>query len=170
MTTALQSALSPASTPDPVELRCLRDVTITAVALEHRHAAIEKLAKKAIDEGYPREARIFSADAQAIEEDILPRFRDQQELRLVTAAELRGGIAEALRDLVHSTLVRHRADVAGQEDFGRENRLLADIALRVEEFAKSLASRCWSAGFAARKDDPDIHVMRSLDKLRPRES
>jgi hypothetical protein len=171
MATTLETsddARSPADAPDPVELRCLRDVALTTTALENRKDAIEKLAKRADDEGYPRQAREFRADAQAIAEDILPVFREQHELPLVTAGELQGGIANELRGLVHSMLVRHRNDVDGKEDLERENSFLESLSVRVGRFAQAIATRSWGAGYAARNgDEPEALVLRSLDSLRP---
>lgn len=154
---------SPAEAPDPVELRSVRDLQLTTVALERRKKTLEKLAKSADAEGYPRQARELRMDAMAIAEDILPVFRDQHELPLVTDGELEGGIANALRGLVHSFLVRHRNDVDGKEDLERENSLLESLSQRVAHFAEDVANRSYSAGYAARQDEPE-----SLTRARSR--
>jgi hypothetical protein len=73
-------------------LRTRRDDTLASQALEHRANDLTKLAKKTREEGYTSEARTIEADAGAICEYILPRFKEQQELALVTEDTVRQAI------------------------------------------------------------------------------
>lgn len=154
-------------TPEPIVLRTRRDATLAAQALEHRADDLEKLAKKNQDEGYSREARTQLADAATIKELILPSFREQGELPLVTPEQVRGGIAEGLRDIIRNSLIV-RAPEDRQEDalLSREEALLEKLAIRVEAFAEECAQRGFDAGYSARTAQPNVLVHESISALR----
>src|SRR5439155_15630015 len=83
--------------PAAIVLRSAHDYGITTQALTGRAEDLKKLAKKTGDEGYRREARAIQADADAIEHSILPIFREQRELPLVSVESLEQEITVALR-------------------------------------------------------------------------
>jgi hypothetical protein len=172
--------------PDAVKLRTRKDVTLTLQALEFRKDELEKLAKKNEDGGYGNAAREQRADAGAIENFILPQFRGQQELPLVTVEKLRDAISKALRPTVHRKLTALSSfSNSGQPSFGQplkeakeeakqrqtdlfrsyEDELLSDLALQVERFATALAERAFNSGVAARENTPEGLSYASVDAL-----
>lgn len=152
--------------PEPIVLRTRRDATLAAQALEHRAEDLTKLAKKNAEEGYHRESRTQLSDAATIKELILPAFREQGELPLVTIEQVRGGIAEGLRDIIRNALVV-RAPEDKQLDAlqSREESLLEKLAIRIEAFAEEIASVGYNAGYAAREAQPNVIVHQALPAL-----
>ena len=156
----------PNSSPDPIEFRTRHDISLTVKALELRAADLEKLAKKNTDEGYSREGRVQLTDAATIKELILPAFRDQGELPLVTPEQNRGGIVEGLRPIIRNALIV-RAPDEKQEDAlqSREDNLLEKLALRVEAFAEEVAIHAYNAGKEARLSSEAHFIARSIHAI-----
>lgn len=155
------------NSPSPIHLRTRHDATLAAHALEHRVDELEKLAKKNQDSGYGREARTQLSDAATIKELILPAFREQGELPLVTPEQVRGGIAEGLRDIIRNALiVRAPDDKQTDALISREDQLLEKLAIRIEAYAEQVASDAYEAGYAARHNDPQFIVHQALHSLR----
>lgn len=157
----------PNSQPQPIHLRTRHDASLAAKALESRAETLDKLADKNEGEGYYREARGQKSDAATIRELILPAFREQGELPLVTPEQIRGGIAEGLRSIIRNALIV-RAPEEKQEDAlqSREDNLLEQLALRVEGFAEEVASIAYEAGYAARESAPNHLVHRALHAIK----
>lgn len=154
------------TTPNPIVLRSRRDATLAVQALTHRADDLEKLAKKNDEEGYGREARTQRADASAIKDLILPAFRDQGELPLVTTEQIRAGLANGLRDIVHGMLVV-RTPEDKQEDAlqSREDKLLERLAIRIEGYAFEVAEQAYQAGYSARANEPSVILSKALDGI-----
>lgn len=152
--------------PSPVHLRNAHDFTILLRALEERHESIDKLAKKNEDEGYHREARTQRADAASIKQFILPALRGQGELPLATAEQVRAGIANRIRPLIHGSLVV-KAPEERQEDalVSRETMLCERLAIYMETYASAIASEAYNAGYAARGYDPEAIALRMISAL-----
>lgn len=158
-----------AKKPEPVILRSAHDYGITTVALETRVEDLKKLAKKTGEEGYPRESRAIQADADAIAHHILPSFRAQRELPLVSHETLEKEIAGALRIFVMrafeglgdpKVLQTHEAVNA------RRNALVEKLATRVALYAKDLADEAFNQGFAARAQSAESLALRAISTLR----
>jgi predicted nucleic acid-binding protein len=152
--------------PSPIQLPSRRAASLVMTALRHRASDLEKLADKTSGEGYERESRTQRQDAAAIKELIMPAFQDQVEMPLVTVQELRAGIANALRDIVHKQLLV-RAPEERQEDAlrSREDELLDSLAIRIESFARELSAESYRAGFEARQSEPEAIAHRLLEHL-----
>jgi hypothetical protein len=156
--------------PGPVQLRTAHDYALTVQALESRALELTKLAKKNEDEHYHREARTVQADAAAITEIILPRFRPQGELPLATTEQLRAGIANALRSVVRRELLRNAEETpVGERPLidipGRESAALEVFAAQIEGYAIDLAEHAFNAGYAARNDEPLALALASIGSL-----
>lgn len=136
------------------------------IALEHRQEELEKLAKKNREEHYDKEARAMDADVETIKHHILPQVRHQQELPLVTAAEVRDGIAKSLHALVQShVVVRGEGDKLDRSVNRAVDELSGKIASRVEAYAERVAIDAYNAGVAARESDPQSIAKRALSTL-----
>lgn len=169
-TELLEKPASEKKDPAPVVLRSLHDYGLTTTALEHRADELKKLSKKNKDEGYYREARAIDADASSIESHILPCFRNQRELELVSHDKLQEEIIGALRrhlTLAFAGLDQKNAPATTPESLAnrRENALKA-IAERVTLFAIDVADDAFNQGFAAREQESRAIVLRSLSTLR----
>lgn len=154
------------TSPNPIVLRSRRDATLAVQALTHRAEDLEKLAKKNDDEGYGREARTQRADASAIKDLILPAFREQGELPLITTEQIRAGIANGLRDVIHGMLIV-RSPEEKQEDAlqSREEKLLERLAVRVEGYAFEVAEQAYQAGYSARANEPAVILQKALEGI-----
>ena len=154
------------TTPEPIQLRTRHDVNLLIDAIESREADLLSLAKKNNEGGYPREARSQLADAAALKQFILPQLRDQQELPLVTLEDLKLRIGEALRgDIGGHLIVRTPADQQEDALRTRENKLLEILATKITAFALEIAQSSYSAGYAARSNDPEELAARAINVL-----
>ena len=163
--------------PKPVELRTARDYSLTTQALTIRAEDLKKLAKKTREEGYTHEARNIEGDAGAIEHYILPRFKEQQELPLVTADKVRSAIANAVHGIVHKFAVSSDSAEQGQAasrqseetlrrwQGERESNLEKAIAVCVEAALVEAAAEGFAAGLAARENSPEHLALRSVDAM-----
>jgi hypothetical protein len=160
------------SPPKPVKLRTARDFSLTTTALEHRAEDLEKLSKKTKEEGYHAEARTIDGDVGAIREIILPLFREQKELPLVTNDDLEATVKNAIHATIHRFAVSSdsaaRADrvrgVDGSPEVWqgkREAELSAAIGRAVASFAVEIAESSYAAGLAAREMTPLALAKRS---------
>jgi hypothetical protein len=154
----------------PVKLRTAHDFTLTATALEARAEELKKLSKKNQEEGYSREAKSVQADADAIEYHILPAFRDQRELPLMTVEQVEKEVAGAMRSFVFRSfdgLDDPKQSITPENIRGRKERLLKTIGERVTFFAREIAERAFNEGYAARDTAPESLAMRCISSLRP---
>jgi hypothetical protein len=170
MTATAAAADTNGKAPEPVVFRSRRDVSLAAEALKHRADDLQKLAKRNDDEGYKREARTQRADAAAITDLILPAFREQGELPLVTAEQVRGGIAETLRGIIHGALSAPQDPKAPEDKQldalrSREERILDALALRIETFASEVAELAYNTGYSARENETAMIVSRCIHAL-----
>lgn len=155
--------------PTPVLLRAAHDYTITTQALESRAEDLKKLAKKTGEEGYRREARAIQADADAIQHQILPVFREQRELPFVTTEALEKEVNAALKIFVSQAFnglgdpkVQHTpSGIAGRRD-----DLLRELTKRVTLFAIDLADEAFNQGTAARQQSAEALAVRVIGTLR----
>lgn len=157
---------STVTTPDPIQFRTRHDIALLVDAVESRESDLLSLAKKNTEGGYPREARSQLADAAALKQFILPQLREQTELPLVTLEDLQLRIGEALRrDVSDHLIVRTPED--RQEDAlrTRENKLLEILTTKIAAFALEIASSSYSAGYAARSNDPEELAARAVNVL-----
>lgn len=157
-------SLDPVETPvalPTIEWPASRFYTLAERALKHEGAALGKLADKAAEAGYPREARVIRQDADAIAMEMLPTFKTQGELPLATTDEVAAGIVNELRSLVR----RHaRFDKAGDVD--HEAVLLKELGTRLAFFAQDVAERAYTAGKIVREHEPEVFAIRALPALR----
>lgn len=167
--TLLADAPTTNKKPEPVLLRSLHDYALTQTALESRKEELTKLAKKNLDEGYTREARAVQSDAEAIEHHILPSFRAQRELPLVSAEQLEKEVTGALARLVHIAFtglgdpkVMHTPEGIAN----RKERLLQALGVRVTLFVTEVADNAFNQGVAAREQTAEALAMRSITTLR----
>jgi hypothetical protein len=155
--------------PEPVALRSQHDYSLVTDALEHRKEDLEKLAKKNEEEGYSREARAIKADLAAIEHHILPVFRDQREMPLVTHEQLAKEIAAALRPHIYRAfdgLGDPKVHVTFDGIQRRRDTLLDALALRITHFATGLADEAFNEGHAAREQSAPALARRQIGELR----
>lgn len=170
--------------PKPVQLRTARDYSLTTTALEHRAKDLSKLSKQTREEGYHAEARTIDADVGAINEYVLPLFREQRELALVTHDDLEATVKNALHATLHHFAVSSDSAARGDRDVSarvsprnepglvadrwqgkREDDLSAAIARAVTAFAVEIAESSYAAGFAAREMTPESLAKRSAFAL-----
>ena len=154
---------------DTVRLRSRHDFALTTKALEVRSEDLKKLAKKADDEGYRREAKAIRADAEAIEIDILPSFRDQRELPLVSEEQLEKEIAAALRILVvraFDGLDDPKVPPTPTSLERRRENLLEALTKRTTTYATTIADEAFNQGVAAREQSAESIAMRAVRELR----
>lgn len=161
-TALLEDHRSPDELPT-LHLPTAHHFQIVRVAVEERSTSLKKLADKTADEGYIREARVISGDAQALKEDVLPQLEVQPELFGATMQELQAGIANELRGLVHKHVL---ADHGDETDIDHRGEMCEQLALRVATFALDVAERAYNAGLRARSEIPEVFAVRSLEKLR----
>jgi hypothetical protein len=155
---------------EPVKLRTAHDFTLTATALQARAEELKKLSKKNSEEGYAREAKSVEADANAIEFHILPQFRAQRELPLLTVEQVEKEITGALRVFVFRAfdgLDNPKVAISPENIRGRKERVLESIGKRVTFFAREIAERAFNEGVAAREISPESLAMRCIGSLRP---
>lgn len=172
-TATMEQTQEQQTAPEPVKLRTRRDYSLTVQALESRAAELAKLAKKTQEEGYTAESRIIASDAGAITEYILPRFRAQQELPLVSEERVRAAVKSAFHAVIHRFAVS--SDSAQKKDAQgeltdrwqgkREEDLAAAIARGVEAYAIEIAEAAYAAGYAAREMTPAAIALRSTGPL-----
>lgn len=154
--------------PEPITLRSPHDFTLTTRALEQRVEDLKKLATKNRDDGYLREAMAIEADAAAIEHAILPQFRSQRELPLVSHEKLAEEIEAALRVFVYRAfdgfddpkMVPTAAMV-----HARRNSLVATLRDRVTLFAQDIARNAFDHGYQARQLTPESLASRNVRTL-----
>jgi hypothetical protein len=159
-TALLQGAPGTTELPD-IELPTAHHFAITRIAIENRAEALKKLADKTADEGYVRESRVILADSQALTEDVLPQFRDQAELPLVTYESVKYGIADLLRGNVWKH-VQQSAD----DQVDHRNNLLDVVSSKMAQLALAIAERAYNAGFRAREETPEVFAVKSLAEIR----
>ena len=172
-TTLLDLETQRPASPAPVQLPTRHDYSLVTRALENEAVNIAKMAKSTTLKGYGREARLMLADAMAIKEHILPEFREQRELPLVTNEAVRARIQEALRDVVRRGFVGLIAKTSDEENEEqqasalryRESDMLEQLAVRIEAFGAEVAERAFSAGYAARDTDPETIALRCVSAL-----
>jgi hypothetical protein len=152
----------PASTGElpSIELPTAHHFAITRIAIEQRAESLKKLASKTSDEGYPREARVIAADAQALNEDVLPQFRDQAELPLASYDDVRFGIQNLLRGNVWKHVQQ-----AADDQVDHRNLLLDVIGSKVAQLLIAVAERSYTAGFRAREETPEFFALKSLAEI-----
>ncbi len=157
-----------AKTPEPVELRSAHDYALVTAALEHRAADLDKLAKKNDEEGYAREARAVRADATAINSHILPQFREQPDLPVVTSQQIETAlqhkiavhVARAFRNLDDPKIV-----VSEMELTRRREKLIADLASGCALFGIEIAREAWNQGYAVREMTEEFIVSKFTTSL-----
>lgn len=155
--------------PEPVKLRSAHDYSITQFALEQRKEGLVKLAKKTSEEGFSREARAIQADADAIEQAILPQFRQQRELPLVTHEQLEKEVGGALKIFItraFSGLGDPKIVATPEGIASRRNLLLEDLTKRVTLCVKDVADEAFNQGAAARTHTSEALAMRQISTLR----
>lgn len=163
--------------PDNGELHDLEvdskhDYVILAQALTSRRDELEKLAKKNREEGYLKEAKAVSADAERISEALLPQCLAQRELPLTSVAEIRAGIANRIRSVIRGRLI---VNVDGglsqeEEEIGvrdRESLLVEALAIHIEAFGEEVARRAHANGLAEREHGPQAVMAASMTYTLP---
>lgn len=156
-------------TPDPITLPTRHDVKIVLDALELRKDDLKKLAKKTQEEGYPREAAVMSADAAALEHHVLPAFRAQRELPLVTPEQLEKNIHAALKVFINRAF-EGMGDPKVVQTFEsvvwRKEQLHDKLAVRVTLFVREVAEEAFRQGMAAREQTAESIADRAIMTLR----
>jgi hypothetical protein len=142
--------------PEPIVLRTSHDVGLVHTALELRVDSLDKLAKKNTDEGYEREARVIANDAADIRHYVLPIFAGQRELDLIEPEALQEGLSSVIR----TRLEHHRARKS------IPNVVADDLAQRMTLLLDELATRAYSAGFAARHHEARLFAFGALAEVR----
>lgn len=168
-TTAVDEPPKKPTPPKPVQLRSAHDYTIATTALEFRAADLKKLSEKTRSEGYPREAGAIEADASAIEHFILPQFRAQQELPLITVEQLEKAIADAIRIPIvnaFSGVGDPKIQVTPDSVTGRKEMLSTRLVTRISLYVCAVAKESFDAGVAAREALPETLALRSIGELR----
>ena len=165
----LDEPTAAAKKPAPIVLRASHDYSITEQALASRAEELKKLAKKNNEEGYRREGRAVQADADAIEHQILPVFREQRELPLVTQDALEKEVGAALRLYItqaFSGLGDPKVEHTPSGIAFRRDTLLKQLTTRVTLYATELADEAFNQGVAAREQTAEALAMRAIGTLR----
>lgn len=168
-TVAVEEPPKKPAPPKPVQLRSAHDYTIATQALEFRAADLKKLSTKTRDEGYPREASAIEADALAIEHVILPQFRSQQELPLITVEQLEKAIADALKMPIvnaFSGIGDPKIQISPDSVTGRKEMLVNRLVTRISLYVRAVAKESFDAGVAAREALPETLALRSIGELK----
>lgn len=155
--------------PAPVALRTAHDFSLVTTALEFRKDDLTKLAKKVQEDGYAREARAITADAEAIEQHVLPQFREQRELPFVTHEQLEKEISAALTRFVRQAfqgLGDPKVVVTPASIDHRREELLKSLTTRITLYAKDVADDAFNQGIAAREQSSEAIALRSISTLR----
>lgn len=142
------------ATPEPIILPTRHDVKIVLDALELRKDDLKKLATKTQAEGYPREAAVMSADAAALEHHVLPAFRSQRELPLVTPEQLEKNINAALKVPVNRAfegMGDPKVIQTYESVMSRKEKLQQHLAVRVALYVREVAEEAYRQGMAARE-------------------
>lgn len=155
--------------PASVELRSAHDFALVTTALKARKDDLEKLSKKASDEGYYREAKTIQADAEAIEFAILPQFAQQTTLPLLTQEQLEERIHAALR--VHcfrafEGLEENDGDIPPAAVRQRRDELAKTLSAKVAQTVIDVAEAAWKQGYSFRHATPERIASEQLDALR----
>lgn len=156
-------------TPEPITLPTRHDVKIVLDALELRKDDLKKLAKRTQEEGYPREAAIMNADAAALEHHVLPAFRSQRELPLVTSEQLQKNILAALKVPINRAfegMGDPKVIMTYESVMSRKEKLHDHLALRVSLFVREVAEEAYRQGMAAREQTAESIADRSIMTLR----
>lgn len=164
-----EDAPAVAKKPEPVRLRSAHDFSLVTAALDFRVEDLEKLSKKVGEDGYQREARAISADAAAIKHTILPAFREQRELPLVTHEHLEREIAGALKRFVTTAfggLGDPKVIVTPATVDSRKEELLKVLTTRIALYVKDVADDAFNQGVAAREQTSEALAMRAIGTLR----
>lgn len=166
--------LTPSEKPT-VTFGTRRDVGLVVQALTARTDDLDKLAKKAEDEGYAREARSVRDDLETIKQQILPQFRGQTELPLESAQSVQAAIANALRSVVrkrmHVTVQAEDEQRAGGSVYqtdafkSAETYLLEELARRIEPALTEAVEIGYQAGYAARESQPHVLAKKASEAL-----
>jgi predicted NBD/HSP70 family sugar kinase len=168
-TATLIDETTPTNGKRAVELRTAHDYTLTLRALELRSEDLKKLAKRTSDEGYSREGRAIQADAEAIDHHILPVFRSQRELPLVTEEALAKEIEGALRVAIFRAfdgLDNPKVVITPGHVHDRRDRLIDILTERVLRYALEIADESFNQGYAAREQTGEALAMRPIAALR----
>lgn len=171
--TAEKAPSNAAQKPEALQLRSVHDYSLTLTSLEHRVEELKKLAKKNMDEGYEREARAINADILSIEQHILPCFRNQRELPLVSHEQLQDEILGALRRHVTQAfegLGDPKVLTTPEMIAHRRENLLKRLAVRVTLFVNEVVEDGYNQGFAAREQTSESIAMRGITTLRASET
>jgi hypothetical protein len=169
MSTLMEAPAAAPKDPQPVTLRSLHDYALTTKALEVRAEELKKLAEKNSKEGYTREARAVLADASSIETQILPCFKQQRELPLVSHDDLEKEITGALRRVLTKAfegLGDPKQPATPESVAYRRDQALKALAARVTLFATEVADHSFNQGFAAREQTSEALTMRFVQTLR----
>lgn len=155
--------------PEPVQLRTPHDFGLVTQALIVRKDELDKLAKKTLEGGYPRESRAIAADAMAIEHHVMPAFRDQRELPLVSHDQLEKAIAAALKVPVYRAfegMGDPKVAITFDGVQARKESLLERLALRMTLYVKDVADEAYNQGVAARENTSEALAYRAIETLR----
>jgi hypothetical protein len=167
--TLLEEAPTGPKKPEPVLLRSQHDYTLVTQALDSRKEELKKLAKKNDDEGYKREARAVQADADAIEHHVLPQFRAQRELPLVTTEQLEKEIIGALSrpvTVAFEGLGDPKVRITPEGLSRRKHDLIRALAQRITLYATQLADEAFNQGVAARGQSAEALAIGAIGTLR----
>lgn len=168
-TATVEKAPAAASKPEPVTLRSVHDYSLTVASLEHRVEELKKLAKKNSDEGYDKESRAIAADIASIEQHVLPCFRNQRELPLVTIDQLEKEIAGALRRPVTKALegLGDPKILSTPEMIShRRESLVKTLGVKLATYVNQVAEDAFNQGLAAREQTSESIAVRALGTLR----
>lgn len=150
----------PTSLPT-IELPTAHHFAITRKAIEERQAELKKLASKTDAEGYPREARTIRSDAQALEEDVLPKFAQQGELPMATQADVASGIKDAIR----GPIFKHVLVTDDEGEVDHRTELRDAIGDKMARYVLDVAGRAFNAGMQARETTPESLAVKGLPAL-----
>lgn len=143
---------------------------LTVRALEDRKAVLTKLAKDARGEGYFREVTNIEADANAIENVLLPRFRAQHEMPLVDGEKFIKAVSDQLAGIVRKAFAgvndpKTFAKISAEAWGKRQEVLLRDLAQGVAHFASECAAAGHTHGYQARVMNADAIAASQLSAI-----
>jgi hypothetical protein len=165
----LDTPPAPPKKPQPITLRSLHDYSLVTTSLEHRKEDLKGLAKKVGLDGYSKESRAIQADAEAIEFHVLPQFREQRELPLVTFEQLEKEIAGALArpaNVAFDQLAEPKVQVTPEVISRRKRTLIESLSKRIALYVQEVAENAYNQGLAAREQSAEALAVRAVGTLR----
>lgn len=149
--------------PEPIQLRSGHDHSLVVAAIDDRQTVLEKLAEKTSGAGYRREANVMLADADALKRHVMPLFRDQIEISLVTYEDLERIVAGSLSVSIARAfqgMLTPGMQITLESVDNRKALLLEVLTNKISLFGRECAEEGYRQGLAAREQSGEAMAAR----------